>query len=145
MGLDLILYKVDKKGTFLNDDNELAYGRKTWAIEDYFHRKSGVDPDVYDWVVTEDVWNGFIATLKPYLENTFLKEMIENYDECDDQEDWGVEILIDKFLEETLHDDGVYSLGPVWEARALIRWYDADEKVQECFKKKIPVRILASF
>lgn len=145
MGLDLILYKVDKEGTFLNDDNELAYGRKTWAIENFFHSRSEVDLGVYDWVVTEDVWNDFIATLKPYLENTFLKEMIENYDEYDDQEDWGIEILIEKFLDEALEYDMPYTLGPAWEARAVIRWYDANEKVQECFKKKIPVRILASF
>ena len=143
MGLDLVLYTAKN---WTDEGEELAYGRKTWAIEGFFaHRCKMTKPESYVFSITEEAWNEFIISLKPYMENKAFRTMLEEYDEFDDDACYEVEALIEKFLDDALEEDCNYQLGAVWEMKAVLNWYDADAEVRACFEEGEPVWMLVSF
>jgi len=143
MGLDLVLYTAKK---WTDEGEELAYGRKTWAIESFFERRCKmVKEDYYVFEITKDAWDEFIERLSPYMKNKAFKTMIKTYNEFDEDATYEVEALIEEFLDKALDSDSCYQLGPAWEAYAVVKWYEADAEVRACFDENMPVWMLASF
>ena len=68
MGLDLIMYNkreyMEYNGTEYNKITELAYGRKTWAIESYFASRCPylTTPEDFVFDVPEEAWDEFYTT-----------------------------------------------------------------------------------
>lgn len=146
MGLDLILYR--KSPSIPEErqwEDELAYGRKTWGIANFFIAKCQPEYECYDFEITKEAWDEFIANITPYFYNKHFKDFIESYSEFEEDATDEVEVLIEQFLDSVLDDGAPYTLGPAWEARALLRWYEADREVQECFKNDIPVGLIVSY
>ena len=142
MGLDLMLYTKTKEQSF--DDykgwEELAYGRKTWAISDFFTEHCNCEPidkesELYR--VSEEDWSYFIEVVEFYFIKPEVVGIIEKYlndeyfveDEFEEDEE-----KLRKILDTALFGD-IYYLGIFWEAAAVLNWYRADGKVREAFKK----------
>lgn len=143
MGLDLVLYTAQKS---IDDGPKLAYGRKTWAIEGFFEQRCKMTaPRSYVFSITKEAWDEFINSLKPYMENKAFRTFIEEYNESDDSACYEVEEVIEHFLDNALENDRGYQLGPVWEAKFVLQWYDADVEVQKCFENNESVWMSASF
>jgi len=131
MGLDLTLYAKTKDISF-----ELAYGRKTWAISDFFTEvcKCEEIDDGFIYRVTKKDWDKFIGAVKPFLIYPGFVSLIECYDDLEDK--YGmIENVFHYFLDETIGGYGFnYQLGAEWEAYAVVQWYKANEKVQKAFE-----------
>lgn len=163
MGLDLILYKKNKNQNIEDMsmeeelDSELAYGRKTWAIADFFRRRCEI-ADGWEYVVTKEDWNAFIKNLE-WLNDISFRKKVENYvdaahnyhyDEGDQDE--AVKIMVSSsneleyWLDTALENDDGYTLGLDWELRAVLEWFDADSEVQEVFNNDDEeVRLIVSY
>lgn len=162
MGLDLILYKrtkpVMKMSLEEELDSELAYGRKTWAIADFFtSRCEAVYPDSdFEFIVTKQDWNEFMDSLTKLNDSAFRGKVEKyislsndfNLGEVDnetyqhflkDEED------LESWLDEALNNDSSYQLGLDWELAAVLRWFDADPQVQEAFESGVEVRLIKSY
>lgn len=149
MGLDLILYRKNKK---LKDmsleeelDSELAYGRKTWAIAGFFTRRCKMLRDDWLYEVTKSDWDAFIKAIDKLNDPNFrekvelfvfLKDNSEHMETYEELEEW---------LDGALGNDSVYQLGLEWELAALLRWFDADSEVQQAFKDGAPVELVQSY
>lgn len=158
MGLDLILYKRVKPREEMSMDekmaNELAYGRKTWAIADFFtSRCEEVEPDNdYEFIVTKQDWDEFMDSVSELNDPAFRK-MVEQYIEFDDNadvyevNDWAYLTYpkLEAWLDGALSNSGFYQLGLDWELEAVLRWFDADPQVQEAFEFDIEVRLIQSY
>lgn len=151
MGLDLILYTKQKKTSFDDYDHhiELAYGRKTWAISDFFteHCDCEAIDDGYIYRVTKEDWDKFIDTVEPFLSYPGFISLIENYDE--EKDEYGeMQCIFHYFLDKTIGDsifNAHYYLGAEWEARAVVEWYKANEKVQKAFELGLDVFLERSY
>lgn len=152
MGLDLILYKHTKDNMALEEelDAELAYGRKTWSIAEFFRRRCKcLDWDWY-YEVTKADWDEFIDSLEK-LNDPEFRERVEDFIELyDTTEVWNEKI--DKLYNEleewyggAVNNDGCYTLGFDWELRTVLNWFDANEEVQQAFKDGIDVRLIVSY
>lgn len=162
MGLDLILYKRTKPAIEMSLeeelDNELAYGRKTWAIANFFSsRCEAVDPNYdYEFIVTKQDWDEFIDSLNK-LNDPAFREKVENFitlstnwniDEVDSETFQSFakdEYDLEAWLDGALNNDSYYQLGLDWELAAVLSWFDADPQVQEAFKDGIDVRLIQSY
>ena len=162
MGLDLILYKrtkpIYKMSIEEELDNELAYGRKTWAIADFFSsRCEAVNPDNdYEFIVTKQDWNEFIDGLTKLNDSAF-RGKVEKYISLSDDFDLGEvddetyqhflkdENDLESWLDKALDNDSSYHLGLAWELAAVLRWFDADSQVQEAFESGVEVRLIQSY
>jgi hypothetical protein len=82
MGLDFGLIKV-KKGTepIWDDNNELAYGRKSWELAQFFN---GGDIK-YSVKLTPDKWNDFIKKIEPIGDK--LEDIWDAFDIADNLPD----------------------------------------------------------
>ena len=146
MGLDLTLYCKPKSISYDDYDHhiELAYGRKTWAISGFFTNTCRCEmiEDDYLYRITEEDWNYFMDTVRPFFSNPFIIDMIENYNEMEHNDD-----IIEGIMEYCLDRmfDGPYYLGPMWEARAAYRWYQANRKVRIAFEAGADVFIERSY
>ena len=162
MGLDLTLYRIDNKPlvkmTFEEmNEAELAYGRKTWAIADFFsHRCEAIQGDII-YRVTEEVWDTFMSAVSDLNDPVFRKH-IEDFlaldhkiyeigdateeevstfeDEYDDMNRW---------LDGVLETEWGYQLGMTWELYAVVRWYYADDKVKKAFEDGADVILEKSY
>lgn len=150
MGLDLTLYTKQKKTSFDDYDHhiELAYGRKTWAISDFFTnvcKCEVIDDDVIFRVTKED-WDCFIETVEPFLSYPGFISLIENYDYTEDISG-AIESVFRYFLDETIGECTVsgYYLGAGWEAHAVVEWYKANKKVQKAFALGLDVFLERSY
>lgn len=148
MGLDLTLYCKPKSISYDDYDHhiELAYGRKTWAISNFFTDDCGCEmiQDDYLYRVTENDWDYFMDVVTPIFTNEFIVNIIENYNESEDEDEYGItEGIIGYCLD--MMFDGPYYLGPVWEARAAYRWFQADRKVRIAFEAGADVFIERSY
>lgn len=140
MGLDLTLYAKAKKTSYDDYEHhiELAYGRKTWAISDFFteHCNCEAIDDGTLYRITKEDWDEFIYTVEPFLSYPGFMSLIENYNAEEDE--YGmIESIFRYFLDETISSsifNGGYYLGPAWEASAVVRWYKANRKVQKAFE-----------
>lgn len=162
MGLDLILYKRTKPTIEMSLeeelDNELAYGRKTWTIADFFtSRCKAVDPDNnYEFIVTKQDWDEFIDSLDK-LNDPVFRERVENF--IDLSTNWNMDKVDDEtfksftkdeydleaWLDSALNNDSPYQLGLDWELVAVLDWFDADSQVQKAFEDGIDVRLIQSY
>lgn len=151
MGLDLTLYCKPKSISYNDYDHhiELAYGRKTWAISDFFteHCECEVIDDSIIYRVTKEDWDEFIYTVEPFLSYPGFMSLIENYNNAEDE--YGmIESIFRYFLDETIGCSifsGGYYLGSAWEARAVVRWYKANKKVQKAFELGLDVFLERSY
>lgn len=148
MGLDLTLYCKPKSISYDDCDHhiELAYGRKTWAISDFFTDACECEMIESDYLyrVTEEDWDYFMDTVAPIFTNKFVIDILENYDEYEDDDEYSItEGMIMHCL--NMMFDGPYYLGPMWEARAAYEWFQADKKVRIAFEAGADVFIERSY
>lgn len=145
MGLDLVLYTAKKMYDY-DSERELAYGRKTWAIAEFFMRRCQPQTDQYTFEVDEETWDDFMNAITPYLSNKDFFNLIENYDPYTEADyNWQIEEVIKFFLDNALENDEPYTLGIPWEAKALLRWYEADKEVRKLYEEDQPVFLCVSF
>lgn len=156
MGLDLILYKKNKNQNIEDIsmeeelDSELAYGRKTWAIADFFRRRCTPTHEDCEYIVAEQDWHEFIDSLEELADVEFrdrLNFFLEmEYDENVDDELYEKEyIYFERWLDISLDNDVPYTLGLEWELATVMRWYDADDEVQEAFDNDEEIRLIVSY
>lgn len=136
MGLDLSLYAVPAANDInaIESDNwvELAYGRKTWFIWDYFKnlKSTVVTKDDQILIVSKEAWKSFIEILNQN------RERISDYVVFKEEEEEVpfAEALIQDMVFQEWYDetfDSTPTLGYDWDARAMLRWLDADSEVSK--------------
>lgn len=138
MGLDLSLYAVPAANDInaVESDNwvELAYGRKTWFIWDYFKnlKSTVVTKDDQILIVSKEAWKSFIEILNQNRERisdyVAFKEK-EEEEELSFAEAQIQDMVFQEWYNETF--DSTPTLGYDWDARAMLRWLDADSKVSK--------------
>ena len=141
MGLDLILYKKIKpirEMTFEEEqDAELAYGRKTWSIADFFTRRCKMIEDDWLYEVTKEDWDAFMKAFNR-LEDPDFRQGVEALiefgriaefgDEGYEEYEKAYKVLMDWFVEAADYNyKCLFQLGFEWELQALLSWYDANE------------------
>lgn len=136
MGLDLSLYAAPAANDInVNEsDNwiELAYGRKTWFIWDYFKnlKSTVVTKDDQILIVTKEAWKSFIEILNQNRERisdyVVFKEEEEKVPFAEAQIQ---DMVFQKWYDNTF--DVTPTLGYDWDARAMLRWLDADSNVSK--------------
>ena len=149
MGLDLILYRKNKKLQEMSLeeelDSELAYGRKTWAIAGFFTRRCKVLQDDWLFEVTKADWDSFMKAIDKLNDPNF-REKVEFFVFLKDgSTHMEVYKELEKWLNHALDNDNPYQLGLEWELAALLRWFDADSEVQQAFKDGAPVELVQSY
>lgn len=136
MGLDLSLYAAPAANDInaIESDNwvELVYGRKTWFIWDYFKnlKNTVVTKDDQILIVSKEAWKSFIEILNQNRERisdyVVFKEEEEKVTFAEAQIQ---DMAFQEWYSETF--DGTPTLGYDWDARAMLRWLDADSKVSK--------------
>lgn len=136
MGLDLSLYAASAANDInaIESDNwvELAYGRKTWFIWYYFKslKSTIVTKDDQILIVSKQAWKSFIKILNQNRERisdyVAFKEK-EEEEEVPFTEARMQDMAFQEWYDETF--DITPTLGYDWDARAMLRWLDADSKV----------------
>ena len=154
MGLDLILYKHIKDNMTWEEEQaaELAYGRKTWSIAEFFQRRcESLEGDWY-YKVRETDWNEFVDSLGKLNEPEFRKRVekcinrYENIDEDElDEEFWKEYDTIEEWYDGAVDNDSGYTLGFDWELRAVLNWFDADAEVHKAFADGEDIRLIVSY
>ena len=167
MGLDLIMYNkreyMEYNGTEYDKITELAYGRKTWAIESYFASRSyPIAPEEYVFDVPEAAWDEFYATainlgfekFKIWVDLISEYERIGEHmgENTDDEEYYQLEKIYTKvytkteeYLSHLFGSEANYQLGMAWEAKALVNWVESYQKVKETYERGDGVIMVASF
>lgn len=144
MGLDLVLYTAKKIDAY-ESERELAYGRKTWAIANFFMDRCEGN-DEYYYIVPEEIWDEFMEHITPYFSNEDFRNLIDNYSPYTVEAiNLQLEDLIEFFLDQALDNNGPYTLGAPWEAKALLRWYEADEEVRKVYENNESVYLCVSY
>lgn len=138
MGLDLSLYAAPAANDInaIESDNwvELAYGRKTWFIWYYFKslKSTVVTKDDQILIVSKEAWKSFIEILNQNQERisdyVAFKEK-EEEEEVPFAEAQMQDMVFQEWYDETF--DITPTLGYDWDARAMLRWLDADSKVSK--------------
>ena len=83
MGLDFGLIKVRKgNAPIWDDNNELAYGRKSWELAQFFNGEWNTE---YCTKLTLDKWNDFIAKIEPIGDK--LEDIWDAFDIADNLPD----------------------------------------------------------
>lgn len=136
MGLDLSLYAAPAANDInaIESDNwvELAYGRKTWFIWDYFKnlKNTVVTKDDQILIVSKEAWKSFIEILNQNRERIsdyiVFKEEEEKVTFAEAQIQ---DMVFQEWYNETF--DGTPTLGYDWDARAMLQWLDADSEVSK--------------
>ena len=150
MGLDLSLYAVPAANDInaIESDNwvELAYGRKTWFIWDYFKnlKSTVVTKDDQILIVSKEAWKSFIEILNQN------RERISDYVTFKEEEEKVAfaeaqiqDMVFQEWYNETF--DGTPTLGYDWDARAMLRWLDADSKVSKYFDDPSYILLLGAW
>ena len=116
MGLDLIMYNkreyMEYNGPEYDKITELAYRRKTQAIESYFaSRSSPIIPEEYVFDVPEEAWDEFYTTainlgfekFKIWVDVIYEYERIGAHlgENTDDEEDYQLEKIYTKAYTKT--------------------------------------------
>ena len=163
MGLDLIMYNkreyMEYNGAEYDKITELAYGRKTWAIESYFAARSYLlIPREYVYEVPKVAWDEFYTTA---INLGFEKfkiwiDVISEYEPIcenteDEENDQLEEIYMkaytktEEYMSHLFGSAANYQLGMPWEARAAVNWVEAYPKVKETYERGDGVIMVASF
>lgn len=157
MGLDLMMYNK-REYTKYNDFNkitELAYGRKTWAIEFYFASRSyPIIQKEYVFDVPEAAWDEFYATA---INLGFEKfkiwiDVVSEYENIVDEENDQLEEIYvkaytkaEEYMSHLFDGEANYQLGMAWEAKAVVNWVESYPKVKETYERGDGVIMVASF
>lgn len=152
MGLDLVLYKKTKPIAEMSIEeefnNELAYGRKTWAIADFFAQRCTALEGDYIYNVLEEDWDAFMKALD-MLNDIGFRLIVEMYiDDCFNDNEILEDIVgkeLEDWLDKALNNDCYCQLGLDWELAAVLRWFDADESVRKAFEEGYAVELLKSY
>lgn len=150
MGLDLTLYAVpaadDIDVNKIDKWIELAYGRKTWFIWDYFKnlKNTVATKDDQILIIPKEAWKSFIEILNQNRERisdyvTFKEEEKKvSFAEAQIQD-----MVFQEWYNETFDDTP--TLGYDWDARAMLRWLDADSKVSKYLDDPSYILILGAW
>ena len=151
MGLDLTLYAVPAANDINPDDArdkwiELAYGRKTWFIWDYFKNlKSTVTTkDDQILIIPKEAWKSFIEILNQN------RERISDYVAFKEEEkkvSFAEAQIQDMVFQEWYNEtfDDTPTLGYDWDARAMLRWLDVDSEVSKYLDDPSYILILGAW
>ena len=163
MGLDLIMYNkreyMEYNVTEYDKITELAYGRKTWAIESYFSsRSSPMTQEEYVFDVPEEAWDEFYTTAinLGFEKFKIWVDVISEYEYIcenteDEENDQLEEIYMkaytktEEYMSHLFGSAANYQLGIPWEARAVVNWVEAYPKVKETYERGDGVIMVASF
>ena len=161
MGLDLMMYNKREymEHNDFNKITELAYGRKTWAIESYFASRSyPIIQKEYVFNVPEAAWDEFYTTAinLGFEKFKIWVDVISEYERIgehmDDEDDYQLEEIYmkaytkaEEYLSYLFGSAANYQLGMVWEAIAVIKWVEAYPKVKETYERGDGVIMIASF
>lgn len=138
MGLDLSLYAAPAANDInaIESDNwvELAYGRKTWFIWDYFKNLKSivVTKDDQILIVSKEAWKSFIEILNQNRER--ISDYVAFKEKEEEEEVPFTEARMQDMAFQEWYDntfDSTPTLGYDWDARAMLRWLDADSKVSK--------------
>lgn len=150
MGLDLSLYAAPAANDInVNEsDNwvELAYGRKTWFIWDYFKnlKNTVVTKDDQILIVSKEAWKSFIEILNQNRERisdyVIFKEEEEKVPFAEAQIQ---DMAFQEWYDNTF--DVTPTLGYDWDARAMLRWLDADSNVTKYLNDPSYVLLLGAW
>ena len=158
MGLDLMMYN-EREYMKCNKITELAYGRKTWAIETYFASRSYLlIPREYIYEVPKVAWDEFYTTAinLGFEKFKIWVDVISEYEHIceniDDEEDYQLEEIYmkaytkaEEYLSHLFDGDENYQLGMAWEAKAVVNWVESYSKVKETYERGDGVIMVASF
>lgn len=134
MGLDLSLVK---RSDYENDVyNNLAYGRKTWAIAYYFMNKSTMLEFDYLYNIPKEVYLEFVNEFKGKIWKMELAlNIIDIYERAElyDAKIYRLAYAyIDRIMDKAF-DGASYTLGMTWEADAVIRWVKAKKAILKAY------------
>ena len=151
MGLDLTLYAVPAANDINPDDAgdkwiELAYGRKTWFIWDYFKNLKST-------VATKD---DQILIIPKKKKKSFIEILNQNRERISDYVTFKEEEKKVSFAEAQIQDmvfqewynetfDDIPTLGYDWDARAMLRWLDVDSEVSKYLDDPSYILILGAW
>ena len=154
MGLDLMMYN-EREYMKCNKITELAYGRKTWAIESYFASRSYLlIPKEYVFEVPEVAWDEFYTTAinLGFEKFKIWVDVISEYENTDDEEDYQLEEIYmkaytkaEEYMSHLFDGEANYQLGMAWEAKAVVNWVESYPKVKETYERGDGVIMVASF
>lgn len=158
MGLDLMMYNKREYMEY-NKITELAYGRKTWAIESYFATRSyPIIQKEYVFDVPEIAWDEFYTTAinLGFEKFKIWVDVISEYDHilenAEDEENEQFEEIymkaytkIEEYMSHLFGSEANYQLGMDWEARAVVNWIESYPKVKETYERGDGVIMVASF
>ena len=158
MGLDLMMYNK-REYMECNKITELAYGRKTWAIETYFASRSYLlIPREYIYEVPKVAWDEFYATAinLGFEKFKIWVDVISEYEHIcenteDEENDQLEEIYMkaytkaEEYMSHLFGSEENYQLGMDWEARAVVKWVEAYPKVKKTYERGDGVLMVASF
>lgn len=160
MGLDLYLVRRKNAENIwdFTEEEELAYGRKTWTIVDAIcdcgAKKVFDDDTVYE--VTPDVWEKFykrVSILRVYEPFIYMMNDMEYADTCDynpnvnnKMEMLALEAAMDLevALKNIISETSSY-LGPIWDLVAVLDWIKATNDVLRAFDNGEKVYMLLSY
>ena len=136
MGLDLTLYAVpaadDIDVNKIDKWIELAYGRKTWFIWDYFKNLDTTTMIKDDQIltITKEAWEDFVGILDRNRERIFdyvifkEEEKKVSFAEAQIQD-----MVFQQWYDDTF--DTTPTLGYEWDACAMFQWLEANSEVQK--------------
>ena len=137
MGLDLTLYAVPAANDINPNDAtdkwiELAYGRKTWFIWDYFKNLDTTTMIKDDQIltITKEAWEDFVGILDRNRERIFdyvifkEEEKKVSFAEAQIQD-----MVFQQWYDDTF--DTTPTLGYEWDACAMFQWLEANSEVQK--------------
>lgn len=137
MGLDLILEARENPHT---DWFEVCYGRKTWNIANFFRNRNAAIKGDYLYGVSKQSWIEFCEYIEKYdiprIRNILKSNIDEDYLSDEDYD------YIEDFTDMT---DVPCQLGLIWEATAILNWYDKKEEVLSLFDKGYEFHLIVSF
>ena len=164
MGLDLIMYNkreyMEYNGAEYDKLTELAYGRKTWAIESYFASRCPylTTPEDFVFDVPEKAWDEFYVTAinLGFEKFKIWVDVISEYEHIcenteDEENDQLEEIYMkaytkaEEYMSHLFDGEANYQLGMAWEAKAVVNWVESYPKVKETYERGDGVIMVASF
>ena len=167
MGLDLMMYNkreyMEYNGAEYDKITELAYGRKTWAIESYFAARSyPMTQEVYLFDVPKEAWDEFYTTainlgfekFKIWVDVIYEYERIGAHmgENMDDEEDYQLEKIfmkaytkVEEYMSHLFDGEANYQLDMAWEAKAVVNWVESYPKIKETYERGDGVIMVASF